>query len=137
MSCRNNCRLCKKLIISTAVTYTAPNLIVTIPAGSYQNSEKYCIVVAQTIPSTTTLDAPVFVQIGTGTELYPLTRCNCAQVTARTLRTRTKYSTRVHTTPTTGTFRLLSDPCRCNNVDNDLIAIDGTAPVAPTPTPGA
>lgn len=132
MACKNICRLCDKLIISTAVAFTGGNLVITIPDGSYQNGEKYCIVVAQAIPTTTTINAPVVVQIGTGTELYPLTKCNCAQATACSIRTRTKYSTRVSTTPTGGTFRLLGNPACAPN--NNLTAINGTAPAAVTPT---
>ena len=129
MSCKNVCRLCDRLIISSAVTFTAgTGLIINIPAGSYENCEKYCIVVAQAIPAETTITAPVFITIGDGTELYPLTKCNCAQVTACAIRTRTKYSTKVATTPTGGTFRLLGKVyCEPNN---NLTAIDGTAPVA-------
>ena len=129
MSCKNVCRLCDRLIISSAVTFTAgTGLIINIPAGSYENCEKYCIVVAQAIPAETTITAPVFITIGDGTELYPLTKCNCAQVTACAIRTRTKYSTKVATTPTGGTFRLLGKVCCEPN--NNLTAIDGTAPVA-------
>lgn len=126
MACKNVCRLCDKLIISTAVGFTAPNLVITIPEGSYYNGEKYCIVVAQTIPATTTINAPVVIQIGDGTELYPLTRKNCRQVTACGVRTRTKYSTRVVTSGTGGTFRLLGDCC-CEP-DNSLSFINGDIP---------
>lgn len=127
MACKNICRLCDKLIISTAVTFTpGTGLIITIPEGSYSDDCKYCIVVAQTIPAETTISAPVFIQIGTGTELYPLNKCDCSQATACSIRTRTKYSTKVSTTPTGGAFRLLGHPCCSPN--NDLRAIDGTAP---------
>lgn len=125
MACKNICRLCNRLIISTAVAYTAPNLVVTIPAGSYLNDEKYCIVIAQTIPATAVVDAPVVIQIGDGTELYPLNTCDCRPVTARSIRTRTKYSTVVKTTATTGVFRLLGKLC---NITDGLTAIDGTTP---------
>ena len=127
MACQTVCKLCNRLIISTAVTYTAPNLIITIPAGSYNDGEKYCIVVAQSIPTTTTINAPVFIQIGTGTQLYPLDKCDCSQCTACSIRTRTKYSTRVVTDSTTGTFRLLGRVCCAPN--NDLTSINGTLPV--------
>lgn len=130
MACPTVCKLCKRLIISTAVTYTAPNLIITIPAGSYEDGEKYCIVVAQTIPTDTTITAPVFIQIGTGTELYPLDRCDCSQATACNIRTRTRYSTRVVTDANTGTFRLMGKTCCAPN--NDLQSIDGTAPAVTT-----
>lgn len=126
MACPTVCKLCNRLIISTAVTFTAPNLIITIPAGSYEDGEKYCIVVAQTIPTDTTITAPVFIQIGDGTELYPLDRCDCSQATACNIRTRTRYSTRVVTDANTGTFRLMGRTCCAPN--NDLRSIDGTTP---------
>ena len=130
MACPTVCKLCKRLIISTAVTYTAPNLIITIPAGSYNDGEKYCIVVAQPIPAETTITAPVFIQIGEGTELYPLDRCDCSQATACNIRTRTKYSTRVVTDANAGAFRLLGNVCCAPN--NDLESINGTAPTTTT-----
>ena len=123
-----NCRLCDRLIISQAVTFTAPNLIINLPAGAYQNCERYCIVVAQVIPEATTINAPVFISIGDGTELYPLNRCNGVQATASGIRTRTRYATRMATTATGGAFRLLGKIC-CYPTDN-LTAIDGTAPAA-------
>lgn len=133
MACKNICKLCDRLIISTAVTFTAPNVIITIPQGAYNDNEKYCIVVAQTIPDTATINSPVMIRIGTGTELYPVQRCDCTPLTVCGLRTRTKYSMRVETTPTSGVFRLLGKPCCQPN--NNLRSINGTAPTAPaTPT---
>lgn len=129
MACKNVCRLCDRLIISTAVAFTAgTGLVITIPEGSYSDGEKYCIVVAQAIPAATTINAPVFIQIGTGTELYPLNKCDCTQATACSIRTRTKYSTRVETSATTGAFKLLGKVCCAPN--NNLTAIDGTAVTA-------
>nr|DAU77770.1 MAG TPA: hypothetical protein [Caudoviricetes sp.] len=125
MACNNVCRLCKRFVISSAVTFTGGNLVINIPAGAYANGEKYCIVVAQTIPSTTTINAPVYVTIGTGTTLYPVTNKCCAQLTACAIRTRTKYSTVVSTTPTGGTFKLLGRPACAPN--NNLTSIDGGA----------
>ena len=123
-----NCRLCDRLIISQAVTFTAPNLIINLPAGAYQSCERYCIVVAQAIPEATTINAPVFITIGDGTELYPLNRCNGVQATASGIRTRTRYATRVSTTATGGAFRLLGRIC-CYPTNN-LTSIDGTVPAA-------
>lgn len=127
MSCKNVCRLCPNLIISQAITFTAgTGLIINIPEGSYSDNCKYCIVVAQTIPDATTINAPVFITIGDGTVLYPLNKCDCTQATARSIRTRTKYPTRVETNATGGVFRLLGKVCCAPN--NNLTAIDGTAP---------
>lgn len=127
MACKNVCKLCDRLVISQTVTFAGGNLIVNLPAGSYQNGQKYCIVVAQSIPEAATINAPVVVTIGTGTAQYPLTRCDCAQVTACGIRTRTKYSTVVSTTGTGGTFRLLGRPACAPN--NALASINGTAPI--------
>ena len=132
MACKPVCRLCDRLVISQSVTFTGGNLVINLPAGSYNNGEKYCIVVAQAIPDTATINAPVVVTIGAGTELYPLTNRCCAQITACGIRTRTRYST-VVTNGTGGSFRLLGNaaPCPVNN----LASINGTAPAAPaTPT---
>ncbi len=130
MACKPVCKLCNHLVISQAVTFTGGNLVVNLPAGSYNNGEKYCIVVAQSIPDTATINAPVVVTVGTGTELYPMTNRCCAQLTACAIRTRTRYSTVVFTSGTGGTFRLLGNayPCPTNN----LASINGTAPAAPT-----
>ena len=116
MACKNICKLCDKLILSTSVTYNAPNLQIGIPEGSYYNNEKYCIVIAQNIPEETPVNAPVTISIVNGTQVYPLVNCNCAQATARQLRTRTKYSTIVHTDATSGTFRLIGK--LCNQADS-------------------
>ena len=126
MACKTVCRLCDRLVISQAVTFAGGNLIINLPTGNYQNGQKYCIVVAQSIPDAATINAPVVVTIGTGTAQYPLTKCNCAQVTACGIRTRTKYSAVVVTTDTGGTFRLLGRPACAPN--NALAAIDGAAP---------
>lgn len=128
MSCRNVCKLCDRLVISQAVTFTGGNLVINLPAGSYNDGCKYCIVVAQAIPAATTINAPVVITIGTGTVLYPLTNRCCAQVTACAIRTRTRYSTCVSTSATGGSFKLLGKACCSPN--NALTSIDGTAPVA-------
>ena len=127
MAYKNICRLCDRFIISEAVTFADGTLTINIPAGSYANGCKYCIVIAQTIPAATTITAPVVITIGDGTEEYPLTNQCCAQVTACALRTRTRYSVVVATDATGGTFKLLGKPCCSPN--NALAALDGTAPV--------
>lgn len=125
--CKPVCKLCNRLVISQSVTFSGGTLIINIPAGSYNDGEKYCIVVAQSIPSTATIGAPVVVTIGTGTTLYPLNKCNCAQATACNIRSRTRYAVCVSTTPTGGSFRMLGNVC-CAPSSN-LSAINGTTPV--------
>ena len=135
MSCNRACnRLCPNLIISTSVTVITINgvdtLVIDIPAGTYRNGCKYCIVVAQTIPATATINMPVAISIGgVTTTVYPLTNACCAQVTACAIRTRTRYPVCVSTSATGGTFKVLSGlSCAPNNA---LASI----PVPATPVP--
>lgn len=112
--CKNSCKICEHLVISTGVTFAGGNLVIALPAGNYGNGCKYCIVVAQAVPATATINAPVFVTIGDDTTtLYPLNRCDCVQLTACAIKTRTRYATRVVTTSTGGAFKLLSKQGFC------------------------
>lgn len=126
MSCNRSCRLCNNLIISEAVTFAAGVLTINLPAGAYNNCEKYCLVVAQAIPADTTLVSEVVITIGDGTETYPLVDACCAPVQACSINTRTRYPVRVVTDATGGTFKLLC-PVGCKR-NNALRSIDGTAP---------
>lgn len=127
-NCKSVCQLCDNLVISQAVIFADGTLTINLPAGSYGNGCKYCIVIAQTIPAATTITAPVVITIGDGTEEYPLTTRCCSQVTAAMLRTRTRYSTVVSTSATGAVFKMLGRGCCAP--DNSLPAVDGTAPVA-------
>ncbi len=135
MSCNKNCnRLCPNLIISTSVTVVTVDgtdtLLINIPAGSYGNGCKYCIIVAQSIPATATINMPVAISIGgVTTTVYPVTNKCCAQVTACAIRTRTRYPMCVSTSATGGTFKVLSGLCCAPN--NALESL----PVPTTPAP--
>lgn len=138
MTCNNICKLCKKLIISTAVNYDAGTneLIVGLPAGTYYNNEKYCIVVAQPIPTTTSISATVVVAIGTDPTRYPLVRRNCQQATACNISTRTKYSVCVATNTISGVFKLLGDIGCCGaEVLPSLPVTTATTPAVANETP--
>ena len=134
MSCNRNCnRLCPNLIISTSVAVVTVNgtdtLLINIPEGTYRNGCKYCIVVAQAIPATATINMPVAVSIGGDTAtVYPLTNRCCAQVTACAIRTRTRYPVCVSTSATGGTFKVLSGlSCAPNNALASLPVTTTTA----------
>lgn len=116
MDCNGNCKLCPRLIISTAVTFTGGNLIINIPEGSYQRGCHYCIVIAQSIPAAATINAPVYITIGADTVLYPLNKCDCTPATACLIHARMKYPVTVNTTATGGSFRLRRKVC-CAPVD--------------------
>lgn len=130
MACKPVCSLCNRLVISQAVAFAGGTLTVNLPAGSYADGCKYCVIIAQAIPDTTTINAPVVFTIGTGAETYPLTKSDCAQVTACGIRTRTRYSVVVSTNATGGAFKMLGRPC-CSP-DNSLASIEGGAAPAPT-----
>lgn len=113
MNCKNNCRLCKNLVISSSVVFdtTTNSLDITIPSNEYANNQKVCIIVAQNIPSTTTISALVNIVVN-GVK-FPLQRCNCTQITACEIRNRNKYSTIVKTNTISGVFRLIDKSYAC------------------------
>lgn len=126
MSCPNYKHLCDKLVLSTATTFTSGALLINIPQAAYNDNEKYCIVVAQTIPSATTIEAPVGITIGTNTSTtYPLVNCDCSPVVACSINSRTRYSTEVQTTATSGVFRLLGK-LPCSHCTNNLTSLPVT-----------
>lgn len=114
MSCKPNCKLCQHFIAARTVTYASGVLTINIPAGTYNNGEKYCLVVADRIPVDAIIGAPVVVTIGGSTVNYPLLRCNGAQVVAGNLRSRYRYSTVFSTNVAGGgAFRLLGKVFCC------------------------
>ena len=136
--CIKNCKLCNRFILSQSVTFTGGNLIVNLPAGSYGNGKNYCIVLAQTIPTTTTINASVVFTIGTSTTQYPFVNCNCTPVHANQVRTRRIYQTRVNTAVNTGVFKYVGRcplPCDATTV-NQSIPVPTTS-ATPTTTGGA
>lgn len=136
-SCNSSCRLCNRLAISDSVSVITVNgvdtLVIDIPAASYRDCEKVCIVVAQTIPATATINMPVAISIGgVTTTVYPVVRYDCTQVTACAIRTRTRYSFCVNTTATGAVFKSLGGLCCApNNVLAAIPAPTTTAPATP------
>ena len=117
MKCRN-AKICNKINISSSVTVTGTNLVINIPQNSFPNCSVGCLVIAQAIPDTATVNMPVVITIGDDTTTtYPLINKCGAAVTASNVRTRTRYPFQVVTTPTSANFRLLCGvPCSNNNL---------------------
>lgn len=112
MGCPVNSKyLCERVILSQAVTFAGDTLTINIPAGSYGNKEKYCLIVAQEIPDDTTIAATVMITIGTDTIEYPLLTCCGAEVTAGQIEYRRKYPVVVSTSVASGAFRVLEKLC--------------------------
>ena len=61
MSCPTTKALCDNLIISQAITFANNQLTINLPSGSYNNGQKYCLVIAQDIPEATTINASVVI----------------------------------------------------------------------------
>lgn len=130
MSYCENRRICPNLVISTAVTFADGTLTVNIPAATYGNGCKYCIVIAQTIPTETTITAPVVITIGDGTTTYPLVNCDCTAVTACSVNTRTRYPVIVRTDIAGGSFKLLNK-LSCSRCTNNLASLPVVEEAAP------
>ena len=124
MACKPSCKLCDKLVISTAVTVITVDgtdtLVIDLPVRTYGDGCKYCVIIAQTIPATATINMPVAFSIGGDTTtVYPFVRCDCSQVTACAIRTRTRYSTIVSTNAIGGVFKSLGG-LKCSPSNNLL-----------------
>lgn len=112
MSCKNSCRLCDKLIISQSVSIVTVNgvdtVVIDLPERAYNDNCKYCIIIAQAIPTTATIGSPVAFSIGGDTAtVYPFVKCDCSQITVCGIRTRTRYATVVSTNAISGVFKSL------------------------------
>ena len=112
MSCKNSCRLCDKLIISQSVSIVTVNgvdtVVIDLPERAYNDGCKYCVIIAQAIPTTATIGSPVAFSIGGDTTtVYPFVKCDCSQITVCGIRTRTRYATVVSTNAIGGVFKSL------------------------------
>lgn len=112
-NCIKDCKLCRNIVISTAVTVVTidgtDTLVIDIPAGFYPDCRRVCLVVAQAIPTTATINMPVAISIGGDTTtVYPIVNCDCSQVTACAIRTRTKYGLRISTSATSAVFKTIN-----------------------------
>lgn len=127
--CKSVCQLCDRLVISQSVSFADNTVVINLPDGSYRNGEKYCIVVAQSIPDTVTISAPVVFTIGDGATTFPLTTSCCVPVTSCGIRTRTRYSTVLTTSATEATFKMIGKPCcsPSNNLPSISSATGGAA----------
>ena len=120
-------RICNRLIISDSVTFSDDTLLIDIPAGTYFDDNRYCIVVAQNIPAETTINAPVAITIGGVTDTtYPLLTPYLNPVSACSINTRTRYSTVVRTGATSGSF-VLTGRIPCSQCQKNLASIPVTA----------
>lgn len=120
-----DCKLCRNIVISTAVTVVTVDgvdtLVIDIPAGFYPDCSRVCLVVAQTIPTAATISMPVAISIGGDTAtVYPIVNCDCSQVTACAIRTRTKYGLRIATSATSAVFKSLK---HLNCYPTDTLAV--------------
>ena len=119
--CKNSCNECRRKVYSDAITVVTidgvDTLVVDIPAQTFNNCQRGCIVLIQNIPATATINMPVAISIaGDTTTVYPVVRCDCSQVTACSLRTRARYPFKVSTNATGGVFKILKNlSCSPNN----------------------
>lgn len=122
----SNCKLCSRSIISQSITFDGTSLVVNLPNDNYGNKQKYCIILAQSIPDETTINAPVVFTIGTGTVQYPFVNNDCTPILASQVRTRRVYRTKVSTGVNDGVFKYVGDCCLPSNSTTvvDSIPVD-------------
>lgn len=113
MSCPTIHKVCPRLIVSTGLNFTNGVLTISIPNQTYANGEKYCIVIAQDMPTNATIVGTVAIRIGTATTTYPLLNNDCTSVRPCHIKRGMRYSTKVVTDVEGGVFKLLGKPCGC------------------------
>lgn len=137
MECVKNCRLCPRFIISLDITFTDGELVVNLPQRAYENGTKYCIVLAQTIPAETVINAPVVFTIGDDTTTtYPFLNCDCTPIYASQVRKRRLYSTRVNTGVEEGVFKYIGRCCLPSNATTTIESLPIPAPAEATGSKG-
>ena len=128
-----NCKLCRKIVLSQAITFDSGTntLIVDLPAQNYGNNCTYCIILAQPIPDTTTINAQVVFTIGgVTTTTYQFLNYDCTPIFASQVRTRRLYKVRVNTAVNAGVFKYIGD---CPLPSNSTTLIN-SLPAETTPT---
>lgn len=112
-----NAKLCNRINISGSVEVSGTNLVINIPTGVFPNCYIGCLVIAQNIPDTATINMPVVISIGDDTTQYPLINKCGSPVTAGNIRSRTRYPFKVITNATSANFKLLCGiPCTFNRL---------------------
>lgn len=128
--CYNSCNECPRKIFSDDVSIvtvgTVANLVIDVPAQTFVNGQRGCLVIVQNIPAETTISTPVSISIGGDTTtLYPLIDCRGTPVLATQLRTRTRYPFRVNVN-SSSTFTVLKNlSCLANNGSDTIPATGG------------
>ena len=124
--CRNSCNECKRKVFSDSISLVTidgvDTLVVDVPAQTFNNCQRGCIVLIQNIPTTATIATPVAISLGGDTTtVYPVLNNCCNQITACALRTRRRYPFVVSTTSTGGVFKILRNlSCSPNNNLNSI-----------------
>ena len=119
--CNNSCCECRRKVYSTGISVVTVDgtdtLVISVPQQSFNNCQRGCLVLIQSIPTTATISMPVAIGIGADTTtVYPLVNKCCEQVTACSLRTRCRYPFAVETSAIGGTFKILKNlSCAPNN----------------------
>lgn len=113
MECIRNCKLCNRLILSTAINYdaTTDRVLVALPADVFENCQKYCVVLAQAIPAAATINSQVFFTVGTNPTQYPFLNKDCTPIYATQIRTRKIYAVKVNTSIDAGVFKYVGNCC--------------------------
>lgn len=129
--CNNSCNECHRKIYSDGVSVVTVNdvdtLVVDVPAQSFSNCQRGCLVVTQNIPATATITMPVAISIGgVTTTVYPVVNCNCDPVIACQLRTRRRYPFVVKVNDTSGTFKILRNLSCAPQNNNGVIPTPAT-----------
>lgn len=92
MNCNKNCKCCIRKMVSTSVSITGTGtnqvLTITVPAQTFINLERKCLIIAQTLPSGSN-SLPVVIQ--SGTQVIPVRVKTGNNLRADQIRCRKRY----------------------------------------------
>lgn len=97
-----------KFISSTAVSVSGTQVVIQIPARTFNNGENICLLIAQDIPSASSANT-VTIQIGTSGTAYPMIKTCGNNVRGDQIRRNTIYRLYVGTAP--GHFMVKNSKC--------------------------
>lgn len=122
MKCKKG-KFCNNFVFSESVTVDTDTLVVNV---SSIPSPCGCLAITQVIPDTATVNMPVVVTIGEGTEQYPLIDKCGVQLSAGRLDIRRRYQYRYISANTTSIIKLYGTRCPYNTMPG--VIFSPTAP---------
>lgn len=88
MSCNRNCKNCEGKLVSTSISIASNVVIITVPTQTFENLERRCLIIAQSLPAGSNA---LPVMISNGGTLIPVRVRTGNDLRADQIRSRRRY----------------------------------------------